>query len=156
VSLDGLFALALTLAVILQFAGGPLVDLLFGPRFAASAPVLQIHIWAGVFVFMRALLSRWLLAEDLLRFSLVTHLAGAVINVALNLVLIPRQGAAGAAIATVVSYAVAGWLALFISARTRPMGWRMARSLLLPFRMRDLADYAGRLRLEFSGSRHAR
>ena len=77
-SLDALFAVALALAVFLQFAGRPLVHLLFGTAFSASTPVLQIHIWAGMFIFMRALLSRWLLAEDLLRFSLVTHVAGAV------------------------------------------------------------------------------
>jgi O-antigen/teichoic acid export membrane protein len=148
-SLDALFAVALALAVFLQFAGRPLVHLLFGTAFSASTPVLQIHIWAGVFIFMRALLSRWLLAEDLLRFSLVTHVAGAVMNVALNLMLIPRYGAIGAAVATVISYASAGWLALFLSARTRPMGWMMAKSLLLPFRWGDLSRYSRRLLLEW-------
>jgi PST family polysaccharide transporter len=150
-SLDGLFAMAFVLAVIVQLVGGPLVELLFGERFAASTPVLQIHIWAGVFIFMRALLSRWLLAEDLLRFSLVTHVAGAVMNVALNLLLIPRYGATGAALATVASYACAGWLALFLSERTRPMGRAMAKSLLLPFRWGDLAVYARRISSEWRG-----
>jgi PST family polysaccharide transporter len=150
-SLDALFALAFTLAVLVQLFGGPLVDLLFGEQFAAATPVLQIHIWAGVFIFMRALLSRWLLAEDLLRFSLVTHLAGALMNVALNLVLIPAHGAVGAALATVVSYACAGWLALFLADRTRPMGWAMAKALLLPLRWRDLAGYARELRSAGAG-----
>jgi O-antigen/teichoic acid export membrane protein len=143
--------MAFVLAVIVQLVGGPLVELLFGERFAASTPVLQIHIWAGVFIFMRALLSRWLLAEDLLRFSLVTHVAGAVMNVALNLLLIPRYGATGAALATVASYACAGWLALFLSERTRPMGWAMAKSLLLPFRWGDLAVYARQIAGEWRG-----
>jgi PST family polysaccharide transporter len=140
-SLDALFAMAFVLALIVQLVGGPLVDLLFGERFAASTPVLQIHIWAGVFIFMRALLSRWLLAEDLLRFSLVTHMAGAVMNIVLNLLLIPNHGATGAAFATVASYACAGWLALFLTERTRPMGRAMARALVLPFRWRDLNGY---------------
>jgi PST family polysaccharide transporter len=141
VSLDVLCGVALVIAIAMQFAAGPLVRLLFGPEFAASAAVLTLHVWAGVFVFMRAVLSRWLLAEDLLRFSLVTHAAGALVNVALNLVLIPRHGAFGAAWATVISYASAGWLALFLSARTRPLGWMMARALLLPLRWRTLAAY---------------
>jgi O-antigen/teichoic acid export membrane protein len=155
-SLDALVAMSLTLAVLVQFIGGPLVELLFGARFAASAPVLQIHIWAGVFIFMRALLSRWLLAEDLLRFSLVTHVTGAVMNVVLNLLLIPRYGAVGAAIATVIAYACAGWLALFLSPRTRPMGWMMAKALVLPFRFKALAAYANVLRRQFGGTRDAR
>ena len=149
-SLDLLFALAFALAVLTQLFGRPLVEWLFGARFGASVVVLQIHIWAGLFVFMRALLSRWLLAEDLLRFSLLTHVCGAVVNVGLNLLLIPRYGATGAAVATVVSYAGAGWLSLYLSPRTRPMGRMMARALLLPLRWTDLATYARRARLEWS------
>jgi Na+-driven multidrug efflux pump len=87
------------------------------------------------------LLNRWLTAEDLLRFALVTQLAGAAMNVALNILLIPTYGAVGAAIATVISYATASWLALFLSARTRPMGWMMAKSLLLPLRWHDVSRY---------------
>ena len=151
-SLDALFGIALALAVFVQLFGRPLVELLFGTAFLPSVPVLQIHVWAGVFIFMRALLSRWLLAEDLLRFSLVTHLSGAVMNVALNLLLIPGYGAVGAAVATVISYACAGWLALFFSARTRPMGLMMARALLLPLRWRDLAGYSRRLQAELGSS----
>jgi len=155
-SLDLLCGLALALAIVIQLAGLPLIELLFGERFVASAPVLQIHVWAGLFVFMRALLSRWLLAEDMLRFSLLTHLAGAVVNVALNLLLIPTYGTIGAAVATVISYASAGWLALYLSARTRPMAHMMARALLLPLRWRDLAAYGARFRLELAASRDAR
>jgi len=39
---------------------------LFGARFAASVPICRSTSGRRV-VFMRALLSRWLLAEDLLR-----------------------------------------------------------------------------------------
>jgi PST family polysaccharide transporter len=139
--LDALCALALVIAVAMQWLAEPLVIGLFGAEYAAAAPVLALHIWAGVFIFMRALLSRWLVAEDLLRFSLVTHLAGAVINVVGNLILIPRHGPLGAAIGTVVSYATAGWLALFLSDSTRPMAWKMGRALLLPLRPRAMAGY---------------
>ena len=140
--LDVLCGIALVLAVAMQWLAGPLVIALFGKEYSATVPVLALHIWAGVFIFMRALLSRWLVAEDLLRFSLVTHLAGAVINVAGNLVLIPRYGPMGAAAATVVSYAAAGWLALFLTNATRPMAFKMTRALLLPLRWRSLAGYA--------------
>jgi O-antigen/teichoic acid export membrane protein len=92
----------------------------------------------------------------MLRFSLLTHLAGAVVNVALNLLLIPTYGTIGAAVATVISYASAGWLALYLSARTRPMAHMMARALLLPLRWRDLAAYGARFRLELAASRDAR
>lgn len=145
-ALDTLAGMAIALAVVVQVVAAPLVTLLFGASYAAAAPVLSLHIWAGVFVFMRAVLSRWLLAEDLMRLSLLTHAGGAVINVGANLLLIPRFGAMGAAWATVIAYAAAGWGMLFLSARTRPFAGMMAKALLLPLRWGSLARYLRRLR----------
>lgn len=141
---DLLCWLAVALAIAVQWLAVPLVMTLFGAAYVAAAPILKLHIWAGVFVFMRAVLSRWLLAEDLLRFSLVTHAAGALINVALNLVLIPRFGGMGAAVATVISYAAASFGALFLAARTRPIGWMMTKAMLLPARLGEVGRYARR------------
>ena len=146
VTLDGLVALAIALAVFIQFFGLPIVELLFGREFLAAVPVLQIHIWAGAFVFMRALLNRWMTAEDLLRFALATQVVGLIANVALNLLLIPSFGAVGAAVATVISYGAASWLSLFISSRTRQIAWMMTRALLLPVRWRDLGNYSSIIR----------
>lgn len=140
-ALDAMAAMALLLALVVQVAAGPLVTLLFGVAYAAAAPVLALHIWAGVFVFMRAVLSRWLLAEDLMRLSLLTHAGGAILNVGVNLLLIPRYGAIGAAWATVISYAAAGWGMLFVAPRTRPIAWMMARALVLPVRWGTLRRY---------------
>jgi PST family polysaccharide transporter len=147
-SLDVLAGMAFALAIVIQLVGAPLLTTLFGSQYARSVPVLEIHIWAGVFIFMRALLSRWLLAEDLLHFSLITHLSGAAMNVALNLLLIPSFGAVGSATATVISYACASWLSLFLFHRTRPMGLMMAKALLIPFRWGAIGGYARRLRTD--------
>jgi PST family polysaccharide transporter len=136
-SMDGLFLLALTIAIVMQFAAEPIVSLIFGEGVAAAAPILVVHIWAAVFVFMRAVVSRWLIAEDLPRYSLMTHVLGALTNVLLNWWWIPIYGGLGAAYATLVSYAVAGWLSLFVSARTRPMAVMMGRALCLPLRWRE-------------------
>lgn len=132
---DFLFLFALIVAVTILFVGEHIVILLFTDSYRESAPILVVHIWAGVFIFMRALLSKWLIAENLLRFSLVSQLAGAVINVFANWFLIPEYGALGAAYATVVSYAVASYLILFIHSKTWSMAKINSLSLLLPFRL---------------------
>ncbi|QIR15113.1 polysaccharide biosynthesis C-terminal domain-containing protein [Shewanella aestuarii] len=111
-----------------------LVPFLFGHDYLSVIAILQIHIWAGVFIFMRALFSKWLLIEDIPKYSLVTHGSGAVINLVLNILLIPSFGALGAAWATLISYSMASYLGLFISPKTRSMGILMSRSLLLPIR----------------------
>ena len=132
---DCLFVIALIIALLVIMFGEPIVVLLFGEAYQAAAVVLAIHIWAGIFIFMRALLSKWLIAENLLRFSLVTQLAGALLNVLANYLLIPEYAAVGAAVATVVSYAVASYIALFLHRKTWPMARIMSLSFLLPLRV---------------------
>lgn len=128
--LRGLFFLALAIAVLVQLLGTPLVTGIFGPSFAAAAPILKVHIWAGLFVFMREAFSKWLLLENLLVFSLLTHGLGALTNIALNSLLIPRWGGLGAAYATLISYAVAAYFSLALSRRTRPFFAMMTRAMV--------------------------
>ena len=132
---DALFLSALILAVLVTFTSESLVPLIFGDQYAASATILIIHIWAGIFIFMRSLLSKWLIAENLLKFSLVTQVAGAVINIVLNVLWIPSYGGVGAAFATVVSYSMASYVALFFHSDTRPMARVMSMSIILPLRL---------------------
>lgn len=128
------FAIAATsLAVIITFSADFIIDLLFGREYHDAADILRIHIWAGVFIFLRAMASKWLIAEDLYMFSLVSHGVGAVLNVILNLFLIPAWGGLGAAVATVIAYAGASYLFTFCSRRTRPMGRMMTEAILWPF-----------------------
>ena len=131
---DFVAMLGLVSAAVISWLSPWLIDLLYGPRFTGAAAVLSLHVWASVFVFMRAVLSKWLIAEELYIFSLVTHGAGAIANVALNYVLIPIYGPVGAAGATVISYSVASYGALFLHPRTRPAGWMMTRAMIAPIR----------------------
>lgn len=142
---DLMVVMALGVAVCMQVLGDWLIATLYGATFASAGLLLKIHIWAGVFIFMRAVLSKWLIAHDLLKYSLVSHGAGMTMNIGLNFILIPRYGAAGAAISTVISYAVSSWIILFFFPRTRPVGWMMTRALLIPLRWRDLRNYVHQL-----------
>ncbi len=132
---DALFAIALLVALIVTFAAGPLIPWLYGEAFAGSAGILVIHVWAGIFMFMRALFSKWVLIEDALYFSLFSHGVGAVINVIMNLGLIPAYGGRGAAVATLFSYAASSYFILFFCAKTRPLAVKMSRAFILPLRM---------------------
>jgi O-antigen/teichoic acid export membrane protein len=131
---DLLAWLGISVAVSVTLAAPWLVGLLYGSAFADSATILQIHVWGGVFIAMRAAFSKWLIAERLLMFSVVSQGAGAVVNIALNLVLIPAFGGVGAAWATVISYATASYFALLIFPRTRPAAAMMTKTLGAPLR----------------------
>ena len=73
------------------------------------------------------------------KFFILAHGSGALLNVALNLILIPVYQGTGAAVATVVSYAAGGYLACFLHPRTRSAGVMMSKALAAPvFRLRRL------------------
>ncbi len=131
---DFLAWVSLGVAVVVTFAARFLVVLVFGEPYARAGTMLAILTWAGVFFFQREALGRWFITENLLPFSFISNGIGAVVNVALNLVLIPRYGGIGASVATLISYAAAGYLACFVSPKTREAAWMMSKALVVPFR----------------------
>ncbi|MDO8828425.1 flippase [Methylophaga sp.] len=131
---DLLFILAFIVAIIMTFFAEWFVVLFFGVEFAAAASILIVHIWAALFVFMRAAFSKWILIENVLIFSLITQGLGAVVNVFLNLLLIPEYGGMGAAYATVISYITASYFSLLIYAKTRKIFWMMTLAIVSPVR----------------------
>ena len=132
--LDLLFILALVVALVMTLASEFVILLFFGEHYLDSADVLVIHVWAALFIFMRAAFSKWILIENALVFSLVTQGAGAVVNVALNYFMIPKFGVTGAAYATLLSYAFASFFSLALYPKTRPVFFMMVKSFLFVFR----------------------
>ena len=121
--------LAILISVSMTFCSKPLILLLFGEEYVAAADILIIHIWASLFVFLGVASSPWLVAQNLAYFSLPRTIMGAIANVGLNLFLIPRYAGVGAAIATVISYALANVFANITHQKTRPLFWIQIRSL---------------------------
>src|SRR5690606_36962254 len=92
--------------------------------------------------------------ENALMFSLITQGLGALFNIGLNFLLIPRHGAEGAAMATVISYAIASYGALLLHPKTRPVFFMMTRSLFSTFRYAYSAVRATRRTSEQSPRRY--
>jgi PST family polysaccharide transporter len=125
---------AIALALFVTIFGGVIVTTLYGDEFDASGNILRLHIWAGPFIFMGSIAGRSLIARGQQRFEASRHILGAPINIALNLILIPRYGAMGSAVATLISYAAVSYVLMLAHPRTRHLGWLMTRALALPLR----------------------
>lgn len=131
---DLLFVVALSVAVLVSIFAGLVIQIFFGEQYLTSASILAIHIWAALFVFMRAAFRQWILIENELVFSLVTQGFGALTNVGLNLALIPHYGGNGAAVATLLSYAMASYFSLAFYSKTRPIFLMMSKAMFAPIR----------------------
>lgn len=107
--------LAIGIALPATFLADDIIRLLFGTQYQDAAGVLRIYIWAGVFVFLGVASSHYLIAENYTRISFFRTFIGAIVNVILNIILIPKYGINGAAMATVVSYFVSVFSIILVS-----------------------------------------
>jgi len=126
---DLMVYLSLPVAIIITFTSH-LIYKVYTPEYAYAAPVLSVHIWSGVFVFLGAANSQILITENFTRLTFIRTGFGALVNIGLNLLLIPKMGMMGAAMATLVAYAAAAFCVLLIP-QTGKQGVMMLRSLLL-------------------------
>lgn len=106
--LSGLYkmlsAIAVLIAIPLVICSGWLINLFYGSAYAAASPVLQVYIWSSLGLFLNFGLTQQLLAENRIKFLFAINLVAMLLNVALNLVFIPKFGMVGAAWATLFSY----------------------------------------------------
>ncbi|WP_244928567.1 polysaccharide biosynthesis C-terminal domain-containing protein [Nocardioides sp. W7] len=118
----------LPFAVVCVVDGGSVLSLLFGASYAdAAAPVLAWLAPAPLFVAAATFASSVLLALGRSRELLLGSTCSLLVNLVLNLVLIPPYGASGAAAATAVAYVVQ---AAVVLGGLRRLGERL--SLLRP------------------------
>lgn len=97
-----------------------LILILFGEGFLDAVIVLQVYVWSVPATFMGVATSVFLLAENLTRISFLRTFMGMVANIILNLLLIPKYGGVGAALATVISYTLVPLsLGLFKASRSQ-------------------------------------
>jgi O-antigen/teichoic acid export membrane protein len=123
--------LGLLVAVFVTFTAREIVGLIFGHQYLASADVLVIQIWCGVFMSLGLASGSWLVSNRQVVLNLQRNLLGVVVNVLLNLWLIPAHGALGAAWSTLGAFASAYLLFDFATPSTRSMGMDKLRALSL-------------------------
>jgi PST family polysaccharide transporter len=114
----------------MTFVSGIVIQTLYTADYAGAGPILAVHIWAALFVFLGVAQSPWDVTEGLTRLALVRTVIGALVNVGMNLVLLPLWAGMGAAIATVVAYAFSACLMNALHPRTRRILGLQARALM--------------------------
>ena len=127
---DLLVAISLPVAILVSIFANQIIHILYGNPYQGAGLLLSIHIWSGIFVFLGSASSQFLLAEGFTFISFSRTAFGALVNVVLNLWLIPIYGALGASIATLIAYASSTFFILAIP-HTREQGLRMLKSLFL-------------------------
>ncbi|MEH2155264.1 flippase [Nostoc sp.] len=124
--------ISLAIALPMSFLSDKIIMVMFGSGYADAGAILAVHIWTSLFVFMGLATSPWFIAEGLNHVSLGKTLFGAILNIILNLLLIPKYSGLGAAIATIISQAAAAFICNAFDSRTQKIFKIQVRSLI-PF-----------------------
>ncbi|GAB3910684.1 flippase [Larkinella knui] len=113
--------ISILIAVFISFAAPYLVALLYGRQYAGVDRILVIHIWSAVFVFMGVGSSYWFVLHNKQRILLAKTIVGALVNILLNLVLIPAYGAIGTSVATLVAQFISAYFINYFITSARPV-----------------------------------
>jgi len=133
--------LGILTAIVITFFSSYIIDFLYGAEYAGAASILAVHTWTSVFVFLGFASGNWFIVENLQKYVFYRTLAGACINISLNLVLIPRYGGFGAAIATLLSQFTASYFFNLFNNKTYPVFLMQTKALYQVLVLRDLFNY---------------
>jgi O-antigen/teichoic acid export membrane protein len=134
--------ISLLLAVGLLVVGGPLVTLLYGQAFRSSVIPMFLLLPGVVAMGMEKVLSSHITGSGRPIVTTYAAVASLLINIGVNLVLVPRWGISGAAIASTISYSLgAAVLLLYFLRKSK---YHVGDALLI--RMADIKLYPAELK----------
>lgn len=120
------------IAIPTTFMAGWIIELLFGIGYAKAGPMLAALIWAGLFINLGVARSAFLTANNWTKVSFFSNFLGCIINIGLNLILIPKYGGMGAVIASIISYWIAAHGSCYLYAPMYKTGNMLLKSMIYP------------------------
>lgn len=135
--------LAIAQCIVFTVFAKFIVNLLYGADYSQSSSVLQILVWYFIFSVMGAVRNVWILAEEKQKYLWIINLSGALFNIGLNVLLIPKYGACGAAFASLMTQFIANFVVGFILKPIRRNNVLVIQSLNPVFFIRELKKIVG-------------
>jgi stage V sporulation protein B len=112
---------SLPIGIYMSLLAVPLASLLFGPDFTRVAGIMRILIWYTVVNMIAAVFAQGLIIQHHQRRLLAIRTGGLLVNIVLNLILLPRLGVNGSATANLI--AESGVLLFMLHSFDLPAEW---------------------------------
>ena len=124
-----IFYLSFAFCAVVTVMSPLLVDAIYGKTYHGAINLLRVMIWYNVFSFVGNSRNVWILAEGKQKWLWLINMSGAITNIGVNILLIPRIGAMGASIASVLAQLVANVIVSLIIPDIRPSIILLIKSL---------------------------
>lgn len=136
---DLMVLIAVFIAIPMTFISTWLVTWLYGIAYQNAGPILMIHIWSGIFVFLGVASGRWMIIEGYTKKLFFRTLLAVFVNICMNFLLIPAYNIKGAALATLIAQIMIVIIFDLFSADTR-VSFSMKCRALIPVHL--VKEYA--------------
>jgi O-antigen/teichoic acid export membrane protein len=130
--------LALVMIVAVSITAPDLLRVLFGVSYVAATPALRILVWLALLGATGTVFTNLLIARGHERLLLLLNICGSGLTIGLSLLLVRRNGFAGAAVATLVASVLSQALLLVMPATRRdvvaclrPLAWPALASIAI-------------------------
>ena len=107
------------------------ISILYGAEFEAAALPMRIYCWSTAFSYIGVSRTAWMQCEEKTKYEINISLFGALVNIALNYILISRIGIIGAALAAVLTQLLTNFVFLFVMKETRENAKLILDAILL-------------------------
>lgn len=97
------FYLCIFVSAVISLFSNHIINILYGLTYAPSVAPLRIVTWYTAFSYLGVARDAWIVCKNKQRYLKWIYVSTALVNVILNYVLIPRWGATGAAVASLVA-----------------------------------------------------
>ena len=97
------FYLSVVVSAIICIVADPLIRILYGESYLPAIAPLKIVVWYTAFSYLGGARNAWIVCEEKQKYLKYIYGGSALLNVILNLCLIPFWGGVGAAIASLIT-----------------------------------------------------
>ena len=123
--------IAYIIIIPIYFFSNNLIVLLFGAQYINAGPVLSVHIISLVFFFMGIGRGLWIVNESYFKLDMAANIGAGILNIILNLIVIPKYGIVGAAYTTLISYSFSAFFSNLFFKPARKIFVMQIKSLLI-------------------------
>lgn len=106
--------ISLAQSLVMTIFSRLIINILYGSAYLGAINALRIICWYTTFSYLGSVRNIWILCKNLQKYLFVINLSGALLNIVLNLLLIPLIGIEGAAIASFATQFFSNFIIGFI------------------------------------------
>ena len=117
-----IFYIGVIVALVFTFGSNLIIGIIYGESYYPAVMPLRIVCWSTIFAYLGVSRTIWMQCENKLQYEKTLSLFGAIIDIALNYVLISRFGINGAAIALLVTQIMTNLILPLMIKETRENG----------------------------------